>query len=422
MGDGPLLTLMGTGHVQHPVIHRFFERIPIDFEWMIDRALQDKVDKRVREWKYEQFKDQGGAYGYHKKKQQYDTKVKTEAFNQSFLQQRERSGGLFRTYVEPTQPEPHKAGSSRRGKRSSMEMSASQELSPSSKRRSVGSQSSYGSRSNAPRSLTTSPEMGRGTPVSGSEWQAMPRDVGWGRRSVGSQSSFSSRSELAPQSLTASPEMGRQTPVTGPETPPVPGVVGWGPQTMPRDTSWENQMMPPPPDPTYRHTGTAYGYTGYRQYPPAASPRLAHPPTPAAPAQYGSASTNYWDPPAPAQSSYASYTGNYPSAAAGMAPPMPPFPGTTGGSWGGRTYPANPPTSSAATNPSGVDVFSFLDPSSVPAAGRGNNASQYQDTSVGMQPGWWDEAGNYIRSNQPYHGNQSGYQGQYEGGSGSGQR
>lgn len=422
------MTLMGKGHLEHPVLNKAFEIIPIDFEWMIDRAVQDKVDERVRKWRYEQFKGQGGAHEYHKKKQQYDTKVKTEAFNQSYLQKREREmpanepGGLFRTYCEPRQPEPGNVGSSRRGKRRSMEMSASQELSPSSKRRSVGSQSSYGSRSNAPQSLTTSPEMGRGTPFTGSEWQAMAQDVGWGRQSVGSRSSVGSQSELAPQSPAVSPEMGRQTPVTVAEMPPMSGVVGWGPQRTLSVAGWEHQMMPPPPNPTYGHTGAAYGHMGYRQSPPTASPRLVHPLALGSPAPYGSAPTNYWSPPAPAHSSDPSYTGYYPSGAAGVAPPMPPFPGTTGGSWGVGTYAATPPTSSAATNPSGVDPFQFLDPSSVPAPGGGNDVSQFQDTSAGAQHGWWDEAGNYIHSNHPYHGNQSGHQGQYQGGHGSGQR
>lgn len=421
------MTLMGEGHLKHPAIHKEFERTSIYFQWMIDRAPQEKVDNRVREWKYGQFKDQGGVHGWRKKKHQYDTKVKTEAFNQSFLQQREgeipanEPGGLFRTYVEPRQPEPPKAGSSRRGKRSSMEMSASQELSPSSKRRSVGSQSSYGSRSNAPQSLTTSPGTGRGTPVTASEWQAMPRDVGWGRQSVSSQSSVGSQSN-ASQSLAVSPDMGRQTPVTVSEMPPVSGVVGWGPQAKLRVEGWGDQMMPPPPNPTYGYTGTASGHMGYGQFPPAASPRLVHPLAQAAPAQYVSASTGYRGPTAPTHSSYPSYTGYYPPGAAGVTPPMPPFPGTMGGSWGRGTYPATSTTSSAATNPSGVDPFQFLDPSSVPALGGGNDVSQYQDTSASAQHGWWDEAGNYIRSNQPYHGNQSGHQGQYQGGSGSGQR
>lgn len=348
---------MGVAHTKHPGRDKYKDEVlgkaEITFEWRIDRVLPEKMDTIVQNWRTDAFEN---TAKYH---------AKAMEFNQQ-LQARDPATtrpGAFQGHIPP---DKHR-GKSGRHKRSSREMTASQDLSPDSK-----------------------------------------------RRVLASQSGSVSQPGFAPQPFTASPEMARQAP-----------GGGW-PQTT---------MAPPPPqNPQYAQQGTAYAYPGYGQGLPTASPGMSQPQpqmavqqhAPArgshrrhkgagsAQAQSGGASGDYWGQTAPAQGQYAPGTGNYyPTGAPGAAPAMAEYQGTAAGSGSGGSYPSTPSFSSPAMAPPGTNVVQ----SQAPPSG-----SEYQGAPMGPQPGWWDEAGWHMHSSQPHGGNQSGYQGQYRGGRGSGQR
>lgn len=359
-------TFTGTANMNHPDRDKTREamvgKAEITFEWRIDRVLPETMDTIVKRWRSDQF-ETSEQYS-DKKKEFYDQRARA-TLNQQ-LQARDPATtqpGALQGYMSPGQPQQdpnhfplvpvHHRGTSRRNKRRSSDMSASQDLSPSSK-----------------------------------------------RRSFGSQSGSVSQSGSAPQSLMPSPEMRRPTPVGG----------------------WPQMTMPPPQNPQYAQPGMAYAYPGYEQALPAASPRLGQPQTPEPmqqpPArgwhrrhhtagfshgQSGGASSGYWGQPAPGPVSYVPGTGNYPPAVQGAAPAMPQYQAMPPNTSGGASYAASPSFHSPAMAAPGGNVYR-------------------QDPPPSSQPGWWEAAGGYMHSDQPYGGHQSGYPGEYRGGRGSGQR
>lgn len=368
------MPILGTGLVKLPgreFDHPGLEGIKTKFRWRIDRALPEKMNTLVWDWRHDAF---NGAVGYNKKKQEHDRSLALREYNQT-LQDRDPTvtepGALLRQYIPPSQPttpvemeQTHRRGKGRRGKRSSMESSASQELSPSSKRRSLGSQSS-----SVPQSGSTSPEMGRYTPVGGRQQRAILPGAGPQYAQPGSTThAYPAYGSSAPA---PSPPLGQPHPQV-----PVQQAPAWG---SPQGSQ-------------------AAGFTY---------------------AQPGSAPAGYLGNTAPALGApYASSTPSYAYGAAGAGPAMTQYQDTAVASWSGAAYPASHPVSLPAVIPSGTNVFQFQVPPGGSAPGGGIDTSQDQQVPAGSLTGWWDEAGNYMRSDQPYGGYQSGYPGQYWGGAG----
>lgn len=496
--SGPMRTFTGVAHINQP--RRGEEDViegkrEIAVEWRIDRAHPDTMKFVLEKWRHEAFKKPGskGSKAYHDKMKEVRDHAAKEEYFQKFQARNPaatRPEDLFNAYVPRSQPEPEQdpiparreRKPRRRGKRTSTDMSASQELSPTKRRRNVGSQSSRTLQSgSAPQSLTSSPETGRQTPVVGaSQHTSMPPPPNppYAQWSVGSQSSGSSRSGSVSQSTTSSPETGRQAPTGAwPRTmmppPPNPQYIQrsvssqssrssqsgqsftYSPETG-RQTpggTWQRTMMPPQPNPQYAQQ--TYPNSGYQPSPPAASPRMGQPyapmpmqhaPSPGsefAHGQRGGAATPYWQQAPPAPGSYSPGTGSYSPVAPGAAPPMSPYQGMTPGAWGRGGYSPSPSFPSLAMAPPGGNVVRYQDNPSWPSGGA-NYATGPSFHSPAMaapggnvyrpdpppspqvppnyDPDWWGQARDDMHSNQPHGGNQSGYQGQYGGGSGSGQR
>lgn len=436
------------------------EEAKIVFEWRIDRALPERMTFLVDRWKqHSAFKTTGD---YRAKMKEVEQRATTGMYNQK-LQARDPAATqpefLFRSYEPQAQPEQDPVPYPRdrksiRGKRRSKDMSASQELGPSSKRRNVDSQSSRSSQSgSAPQSLTSSPETGRQTPVAGT-WQQrtlpLPQTPAYGPWSGGSQSSRSSQSGFASQSPTSSPETGRQTPTgTWSQTtmpPPPPPNRHYTQRSVSSQSSrssqsgqsftyspdvrrqtpvgtWQQGNTPPLPSPQYAQPS-------YQPSLPAASPRqdqpyapvpMQHVPAPGsgfAGGQSGGAPSPYLPQAASAHGSYPPGTGNYSTS--------PSFPSPAMASPGGNVFQYQVPPSRSSSGANYATGPSFQRPA---MASPGGNVYQSQGPPPSPQvpppnsdPGWWEGAGRYMHSTPPHGGNQSGYQGQYGGGRGSGQR
>lgn len=160
-----MTTVMGLGFSKFPgqenYEHPTLGQVTSEFQWRIDRATPEMVYARVMTWRHNAFNSYGGGRentrAYDRKKLEYerywnmeDAKYKRQARNRTAT----GPAAPFGTYIPPSQPaspvptsQPRPRGRPKKGKRSSREMGESQELSPSSKRRSMGSHSSSVSQS-----------------------------------------------------------------------------------------------------------------------------------------------------------------------------------------------------------------------------------------------------------------------------------
>lgn len=468
-------TFTGMAHMNHPdrdkTRQAMVGKADITFEWRIDRVLPDKMDAIVRKWRYDQF---GTAEKYHDEmKESYDQRAREtlDPESQARGSAAAEPGALFQGYPPPGQPQQgpsqfplipvHHRGkvTSRRGKRKTSDMIASQDLSPSSKRRSFGSQSSSSSQSEfAPQSLTASPEMGWQTAVGGWPQRDMPPPPS-PQSSVGSQSGRSSQSGFASQSDMSSRGMGQQTPTGAPpqttmlppQYPPYQRSVSsrssrssrsghstaYSPEMRrqtPVDTG-ERTMMPPPQSP--RYAKPSYIDQGYGPSLPAASPCQVqpHPPAPMqhvpppgsgfARGQPGGASNPYWPQAPPAPGSYSLGTGNHSPRMTpdtwgrGSNAPSPSFPPPAMAAPGGDVFRYQVPT---ASSPGGLSYATGPSYQRPVMAAPGGNVVPYQVPPASSDPQWFESAGRYMHSNDPQDWDQSGYQDQYGGGSGSGRR
>ncbi|KAK7696688.1 hypothetical protein SLS64_014305, partial [Diaporthe eres] len=194
---GPMRTFIGVAYMNQP--RRGQEDVPegkreIAIDWRIDRAHPDRMTWLVEKWKHHKaFKN---TQAYYDKLKEVEAHAAREEYNQQFQPQdpaATQPGRLFGVYVPPVQPpepvpERRRIRSGPRRKRTSKamgasqelsrggtDMSASQELGPSRKRRNVGSHSSRSSQSaSASQSVTSSPEMRRQTPVDSWQRTQMP--------------------------------------------------------------------------------------------------------------------------------------------------------------------------------------------------------------------------------------------------------
>lgn len=425
---GPMRTFIGVAYMNQP--RRGQEDVPegrreITIEWRIDRAHPDRMAWLVEKWKHHKaFKN---TQAYYDKMNEVEAHAAREKYNQEFQAQdpaATQPGRLFGVYVPPAQPPepvperrrirsgPRKKrtskdmGASQELSRGGTDMSASQELGPSRKRRNVGSHSSRSSQSgSASQSVTSSPEMRRQTPTEA--WPQNPQNT------QGNVSSPSIRSAQSERSSAYSPEMRRQTPV---------------------DTG-QRTMMPPPQSP--RSAQPSYSDQGYGSRLPAASPSqgqpyataaMQHVPAPSsgfARGQPGGAPNPYWPQAPPAPGPYSAGTVNYsPSMTPqtwgrGNYAPSPQIPSPAMAAPGGDVFRYRVPTASSPGGPSYAAVQSYQRPA---MAAPGGNVAPNQVPPASSDPYWFGSAGLYMQSTDPQDWDQSGHQDQYGDGRGSGRR
>ncbi|KAK7720877.1 hypothetical protein SLS63_009660 [Diaporthe eres] len=419
---GPMRTFIGVAYMNQP--RRGQEDVPegkreIAIDWRIDRAHPDRMTWLVEKWKHHKaFKN---TQAYYDKLKEVEAHAAREEYNQQFQPQdpaATQPGRLFGVYVPPVQPpepvpERRRIRSGPRRKRTSKAMGASQELSRG------------------------------GTDMSASQELGPSRK----RRNVGSHSSRSSQSASASQSVTSSPEMRRQTPVDS-----------WQRTQMPPPQS-PRSAQPSYSDQGY---GSRLPAAPPRQGQPYATAPMQHVPAPGSGfgrGQPGGAPNPYWPQASPVPGPYSAGTVNYsPSMASetwgrGNYAPSPQIPSPTMAAPGGDVFRYRVSTASSPGGPSyatgssyqtpsmvapGRDLFRYQVPTASPPGGPGyaavqsyqrpamaapgGNVAPNQVPPASSDPYWFGSAGLYMQSTDPQDWDQSGYQDQSGGGRGSGRR